>query len=97
MRSGEYDWSWPKADAFASEPRVAQCMKRLLAYLVVPAVGLLIGVVAYQLGFPAMIFSAIVVFGYGLLFLLSEGDFIPLTAFIGYVLGLVIASGALVS
>ena len=72
-------------------------MKRVLGYLIPPAIGVLFSAVAYQVGFPGMIFFAVVLFGYGAVYVISEGDFIPLTAFVGYILGLIVVSGALVS
>ena len=54
--------------------------------------GWVISQFAYQYGLPAVFFAGVLAFLVGLLFLLSEGDPKPLSAFGTFVLGLLAAA-----
>ena len=55
--------------------------------------GFLIAALAYQYGFPGVIVAAIVVGGIALAFRGAERGLVPLTPFVGFLIGLVVVSG----
>ena len=69
--------------------------RRICDCLVAIGVGFVVASFAYRYGFSGVLFAAIVVGGVGLLFLGSDRDPVPLTASVGFILGLAVVSGAL--